>query len=293
MLKSRHQFQILIVILLTFPPKLRYHTAIVTYLLITFNQTISYSYISLQIPDMMDICERRYGRYEWGTYDIILSPPGYSFEGMEFPQMNYISVSLIDFDKTSGPNYIYATWLAHEMIHSWFGDVVTPKYASDAWLSEGITQYGVSEVLEEYYGDPKIGAYLRHWRYSYLKNTFDFYTGDRANKKILTPYMYNQHPFSGFSSISYNKGALFLEYIATHTGRSKLAGALRKYQEIYKYHSVDTADFVHVLYEEFRFESERDIERECLCCWRDLMLRYQRRCYSRKYLGNVRIYTEP
>ncbi|KAL5248997.1 hypothetical protein ACHWQZ_G018004 [Mnemiopsis leidyi] len=214
------------------------------------------------IPDMMDICERWYGRYEWGKYDVILAPPGYSFEGMEYPQMNYISVSTIDFDNTAGPNFIYSTWLAHEMIHSWFGNLVTPKYASDAWLAEGITTFGVLKLMNEYYGDPKIGEYLRHRLYASLQEDLDNYSGESVKKKILTPYLHNHHPFSGFNSISYNKGALFLEYIANHTARGKLDQALRKYLHLYKYHSVDSADFVHLLYEEFGFETEKEVERD-------------------------------
>ncbi|KAL5269416.1 hypothetical protein ACHWQZ_G003034 [Mnemiopsis leidyi] len=214
------------------------------------------------IPEMMDICEKWYGRYDWGTYDVVLTPPGYAFKGMEFPQMNFIAATNIDFDNTAGPNFIYANVIAHEMIHSWFGNLVTPKYAGDIWLAEGVTTFEELELMEEYYGDPKIGEYLRRWRYISLKGVLESYTGFSAKYKILTPYLTNEHPFHGFTYVHYNKGGLFLEYIANRTGRAELDRGLRKYLDLYKYQSVDTADFVHVLYEEFGFETDKEIERD-------------------------------
>ena len=211
---------------------------------------------------MMDICERKYGRYEWLRYDIVLNPPGYMFRGMEFPAMNYISSTVLNFNDLTGPNYIFSNIIAHEMIHSWFGNLVTPKYAGDAWLAEGITSFEELELMEEYYEDPEVGKFLRRDRYTSLKKTLESYTGASAKYKILTPYLFNDHPFHGFTYVHYNKGSLFLEYLANRTSREQVDQGLRSYLDSHRYQSVDTADFVHMLYQQFGFESAKDIERD-------------------------------
>ena len=210
----------------------------------------------------MEICVSRFGRYVWGRYDVVLTPPGYMFRGMEFPAMNYISSTNIVYDDLTGPNYLFAHIIAHEMIHSWFGNLVTPKYAGDAWLAEGITSFEELELLEDFYQDPAFGRFYRKVRYSTLKKVLDGYTGQSAKYKILTPYLFGDHPFHGFTYIHYNKGALFLEYLANLTSRDSIDKGLRSYLDRFKYQSVDTADFVHMLYEEYGFESATTIERD-------------------------------
>ena len=193
---------------------------------------------------MLDICEQKMGKYPWGLYDIVLAPPGYLFGGMEYPGMNYVSSTTLDMGRlTTRPNYAFSQMVAHEMIHSWFGDAMTPRYTKDAWLSEGITVFMELEVMEEIYGE-EIGMFIRRRKFSSLKNAI---LGYADSLRVLTPYLFEVHPFEGLNYVVYNKGALFLEYLANFTSRSEVESTLRSFVDMFYFRSVDTEDFLHVL----------------------------------------------
>ena len=195
---------------------------------------------------MMEICERKLGPYAWGRYDVVLTPPGYIFGGMEYPSMNYISTTNMDIENLSRrPNYEFSQITAHEMIHSWFGNIVTPKYAKDAWLAEGITVFMELQLMEEIYGKD-IGMLIRKRKFLDLKKAIVSYSD---NYRVLNPYLYEEHPFNGLNYVVYNKGALFMEFLANYTSRSETEEMLRGYIDTFYYQSVDTDDFLHSLFQ--------------------------------------------
>ncbi len=95
---------------------------------------------------MLDAAERLYGPYRWGRYDVLVMPPSFPFGGMENPCLTFATPTVITGDKS------LVSLVAHEMAHSWSGNLVTNATWSDFWLNEGYTVYIERRILEELYG---------------------------------------------------------------------------------------------------------------------------------------------
>ena len=194
---------------------------------------------------MMDICQQKLGAYPYDRYDIVLTPPGYVFQGMEYPGMNYVSVTTLCLGDLSRPNYGFAEIVAHEMVHSWFGNMVTPKFASDAWLAEGITSFVAFSVLEQFY-DAELTRFLKRVKYGTLKRVLISYKA-YPQYKVLKPALYTQNPFQGFSYVTYVKGSLFMDYLVNQTSAAGVDEFLLTYLARFRHQAVDSDDFLHVL----------------------------------------------
>lgn len=59
------------------------------------------------------------GPYEWGVYDVLLLPPSFPYGGMENPCLTFVTPTLLAGDRSQ------ANVVAHEIAHSWFGNLVT------------------------------------------------------------------------------------------------------------------------------------------------------------------------
>ena len=95
---------------------------------------------------MLEAAERLYGPYRWSRYDVLVLPPGFPFGGMENPRLTFATPTVITGDKS------LVSLIAHEMAHSWSGNLVTNATWSDFWLNEGYTVYIERRIIEELYG---------------------------------------------------------------------------------------------------------------------------------------------
>ena len=95
---------------------------------------------------MLQVAEDLYGPYRWGRYDILVLPPSFPFGGMEIPKVSFITPTLIAGDQS------LVSLIAHEMAHSWSGNLVTNATWSDFWLNEGFTTYIEQRIVEKVYG---------------------------------------------------------------------------------------------------------------------------------------------
>ena len=92
---------------------------------------------------MIATTEKLYGPYRWERYDMLLLPPSFPYGGMENPRMTFLTPTAIVGDKS------LVSLIAHELAHSWSGNLVTFSTAKDAWLNEGITSYVENRIIEE------------------------------------------------------------------------------------------------------------------------------------------------
>ena len=99
-----------------------------------------------ETPLMEEANTRLYGPYRWGRYDLIVLPPSFPYGGMENPRLSFMTPTLIAGDKS------LTNVVAHELAHSWSGNLVTNSSWRDAWLNEGFTSYVENRVMEELYG---------------------------------------------------------------------------------------------------------------------------------------------
>ena len=95
---------------------------------------------------MMEVAEGLYGPYQWGRYDIIILPPSFPFGGMENPRLTFATPTVLAGDRS------LTALVAHELAHSWSGNLVTNATWSDFWLNEGFTVYFERRIMEAVYG---------------------------------------------------------------------------------------------------------------------------------------------
>src|SRR5687767_2197842 len=95
---------------------------------------------------MIVATEALYGPYRWGRYDLLVLPPSFPFGGMENPRLTFATPTIIAGDRS------LVSLVAHELAHSWSGNLVTNATWSDFWLNEGITTYLEARIMEAVYG---------------------------------------------------------------------------------------------------------------------------------------------
>src|SRR4249919_750946 len=95
---------------------------------------------------MITTAEGLYGPYRWGRYDILVLPPSFPYGGMENPRLTFATPTVITGDKS------LVSLIAHELAHSWSGNLVTNSSWKDMWLNEGFTSYVESRITESLYG---------------------------------------------------------------------------------------------------------------------------------------------
>ena len=95
---------------------------------------------------MMVAAESLYGAYRWGRWDAIVLPPSFPFGGMENPMLTFATPTLIAGDRS------LVSVMAHELAHSWSGNLVTNATWADFWLNEGYTTYIERRLVELLYG---------------------------------------------------------------------------------------------------------------------------------------------
>jgi aminopeptidase N len=99
-----------------------------------------YEFIDLE--RMMKTAEALGGPYRWGQYDVLVLPPSFPFGGMENPRLSFVTPVLVAGDRS------LVSVVAHELAHSWSGNLVTNATWNDFWLNEGFTTYFERRIVE-------------------------------------------------------------------------------------------------------------------------------------------------
>lgn len=202
---------------------------------------------------MMETTEELYGPYRWGRYDILMLPPSFPFGGMENPRLSFITPTVVAGDKS------LVSLIAHELAHSWSGNLVTNATWRDLWLNEGFTTYLTYRIMEEVYGKSRERqeAVLG---YQSLEHELDVLP---AKDTVLNIELGQRDPDEVFSDIPYEKGALFLRELEYKVGRENFDAFLREYFDHFAFQSITTAQFKNYLQENLvaKFPDKLDMER--------------------------------
>ena len=170
---------------------------------------------------MVDTAERLYGPYRWGRYDLLVLPPSFPFGGMENPRLTFATPTIVAGDQS------LVSLVAHELAHSWSGNLVTNATWSDIWLNEGFTVYFENRIMEALYGHDR-AMMLQSLGWGDLQdNLRDLPPGDTRLHIDLT----GRDPDDGLSDIPYEKGAAFLRTIERTVGRERFDAWLKGYFE--------------------------------------------------------------
>ncbi len=186
---------------------------------------------------MIQMVEKRFGRYRWGRYDLLILPPSFPFGGMENPSLTFATPTVIAGDKS------LVALVAHELAHSWSGNLVTNATWRDFWLNEGFTVYLERRILEDLYGTERadLEAVLAY------NELLEEMASLPARDQVLYVDLAGRDPDEGFTGVPYEKGALFLTAIEKAVGREVFDAFLRDYFFHHAFESITTPEFLSFL----------------------------------------------
>lgn len=200
------------------------------------------------VEKMVEAAERLYGRYRWGRYDLLVLPPSFPFGGMENPCLTFATPTVIAGDRS------LVSLIAHELAHSWSGNLVTNAAWNDFWLNEGFTTYIERRIQEALYGRARsememaveVGELEEELRRL-----------PEADQKLVLD-LKGRDPDDGMTQVPYVKGALLLRWLEEKHGRERWDNWLRGYFERFAFQSITTADFLAELERGFPGEDVRE-----------------------------------
>ena len=190
------------------------------------------------VEKMMKAVEKIYGPYRWDRYDMLVLPPSFPYGGMENPRLTFLTPTSLIGDKSG------VSLIAHELSHSWSGNLVTNATWRDFWLNEGTTTYLTYRVMDDVFGQRR-GDMERVLGQQDLAESFAqvSHPGDKA----LAFDQRGRDPDEVFSSIPYERGYLFLTYLENKFGRAKFDAFLRGWFDAHAFESKTTEDFLAYL----------------------------------------------
>jgi leukotriene-A4 hydrolase len=186
---------------------------------------------------MVQAVEAMYGPYRWQQYDIFVGPPSFPIGGMENPRLTFATPTILAGDKS------LVSLIAHELAHSWSGNLVTNATWSDFWLNEGFTVYLENRIQEKIYG-PERAAKERLIEWEDLKREMaDLPAAD----EILHVNLAGRDPDDGFTQVPYIKGAQLLRTIEAKVGRARFDAFLKDYFHTHAFRGITTSGMLQFL----------------------------------------------
>ncbi|MCK6601108.1 MAG: M1 family metallopeptidase [Bacteroidetes bacterium] len=192
---------------------------------------------------MIQAAETLYGPYRWDRYDVLVLPPSFPFGGMENPRLTFATPTIIAGDKS------LVALIAHELAHSWSGNLVTNAVWDDFWLNEGFTVYFEGRIMEQVYGRD-FSEMEQRLGFEDLKGTLAE-LGDSSRDTHLKLHLAGRDPDEGVSDIAYEKGANFLRVCENAAGREKWDRFVRAYFDRFAFTSMTTEKFLEYFETEF------------------------------------------
>ena len=186
---------------------------------------------------MVAAAEKLYGPYRWGRYDVLVLPPSFPFGGMENPTMTFATPTFIAGDKS------LVSLIAHELSHSWSGNLATNATWNDFWLNEGMTTYAERRVIEELYGK-KVANEQVALGIDALNKAVTENGGPNGADTRLHLDLKGRDPDLGGTDIAYEKGAAFLRTIEAIVGRDRFDQWLKGWFERHLFQPVTSAMFL-------------------------------------------------
>ena len=194
-----------------------------------------------ELGKMVVAAEKLYGPYRWGRYDVLVLPPSFPYGGMENPNLTFLTPGVIAGDRS------LTSLLAHELGHSWSGNLVTNATWDDIWLNEGFTTYVEHRIGEAIFGKKEFEMQNVITRKELVDNVAEY--GDTSPDTRLKVSLTGRNPDDGISMIPYVKGYAFLRVIENAVGREKFDIFIKNYFDAHAFKSITTEDFVKYLNE--------------------------------------------
>ena len=201
----------------------------------------------------LKIAENYIGEYVWEQYNILVLPPSFPFGGMENPTLTFLTPSLIAGDKS------LVSVVAHEISHSWTGNLVTNENWPDFWLNEGFTMFIERKILANH-KDKDMAKLDAMVGLSNLKADIIAF-GESKSFSSLQPNLLGRNPDDAFNKVPYEKGFNLLYYLENKVNNEELFQKfLRSYIDKFKRGVVKYMDF-RTFFEDFIKNNVQDWEK--------------------------------
>ena len=200
------------------------------------------AYEFAEMEDMLVAAEGLYGKYAWERYDLLVLPAAFPFGGMENPRLTFATPTIIAGDRS------LVSLVAHELAHSWSGNLVTNATWDDFWLNEGFTVYFEQRIMESVYGRD-ISEMLSTLSYQGLVDEVDAIMDVNPNDTHLRLHLKDRDPDEGMTAIAYDKGYFFLRLLEETVGRDAFDDFLKTYFTTHAFQVMDTDRFLAYLNE--------------------------------------------
>ena len=191
------------------------------------------------LPQMLQAAEALYGPYLWERYDLLLLPPSFPFGGMENPRLTFVTPTILAGDRS------LTSLVAHELAHSWSGNLVTNATWNDFWLNEGFTVYFERRIMEALLGK-EYADMLKVLGYQDLQRTLEEIGPDSPDTQLKLN-LQGRDPDEGLTEIAYEKGNYLLLALEERYGRPAFDAFIRRYFQEYAFQSMDTESFLAYL----------------------------------------------
>ena len=193
------------------------------------------------MQSMIDSAEQLYGPYAWERYDVVILPPSFPFGGMENPRLTFATPTIIAGDRS------LVALIAHELAHSWSGNLVTNETWNDFWLNEGFTVYFEQRIMEKIFGKP-YEEMLTKLGMGELEATIDDLIKEgNSDDTHLYLNLDGRNPDDGLTDVAYEKGRFFLQKVESVVGRQRFDSFLKNYFKANKFKPMNTERFIRNL----------------------------------------------
>ena len=193
-----------------------------------------------EMEDLLVAAEGLYGKYRWERYDLLVLPAAFPFGGMENPRLTFATPTIIAGDRS------LVSLVAHELAHSWSGNLVTNSTWDDFWLNEGFTVYFEQRIMEAVYGR-EISEMLASLSYQGLVKEVEEIMDLNPSDTHLRLHLKDRNPDDGMTAIAYDKGYMFLRMLEETVGRKKFDLFLKEYFNKNAFQVMDTDNFIAYL----------------------------------------------
>ncbi len=204
------------------------------------------------LPKMIQAAEKLYGPYAWDRYDLIILPPSFPFGGMENPRITFATPTIIAGDRS------LTTLVAHELAHSWSGNLVTNETWNDFWLNEGFTVYFENRIMEELYGKD-FADMQRSLGQKDLSGTIEELGNDNPDTRLKLS-LEGRDPDDGMTDIAYEKGNNLLMVIEANVGRKRWDDFLNRYFRRHAFKTMSTESFLVELKDSLFMDNQKSYD---------------------------------
>ncbi|RYY25262.1 MAG: M1 family peptidase [Sphingomonadales bacterium] len=188
------------------------------------------AYEVADVEKMITAAEKLYGPYRWGRYDMLVLPPSFPYGGMENPTLTFLTPTIITGDRSN------TDVVAHELAHSWSGNLVTNATWSDSWLNEGFTTYFENRIMEAVYGKARAALYA--------DLDWDGLIRDLKEESNGPTTRLHGEPGATAGQLDYFKGSTMLRTIEVAVGRKRFDAYLRSYFDRHAFQPQTSAGFL-------------------------------------------------